>query len=88
MLMEQPEADQLVQAATNDIAYGLLDSAARRLDDALLLEPGHLLGLTRQAEIASYRKEYARTLALTDAVLAREPNFAPAWYERAVALWV
>ena len=87
MLMEQPEADQLVQAATNDIAYGLLESAARRLDAALLLEPGHLLGLTRQAEIASYRKEYIRNLALTDAVLAREPNFAPAWYERAVALW-
>lgn len=87
MFMRQTEADYLVQAATTDIAVGLLESATQRLDAALRLEPGHLLGLTRQAELASYRKDYSRTFALTDAVLATEPNFAPAWYERSVALW-
>ncbi|HBK07269.1 MAG TPA: hypothetical protein DDZ81_15690 [Acetobacteraceae bacterium] len=87
MFMRQSEADQLVMAATTDIGAGQIESAALRLDAALRLEPGHLLGMTRQAEIASWNKEYTRTFALTDAVLAKEPNFAPAWYERSVALW-
>lgn len=85
--MQQSEADQLVLAATQDIAAAQFDDARRRLNEALRLEPGHFLGLIRLAELASYRKDYARTSALTDAVLASEPNFAPAWHERSVALW-
>jgi tetratricopeptide (TPR) repeat protein len=82
-----PEADRLVQAATIDLANGRYDRAATLLDQALQAEPDHLMALTKHAELAVYRKDPERALALTAAVLAREPNFAPAWYQRSAALW-
>ena len=45
------------------------------------------MALTKQAELALYRKDHEAALALTGAVLAIEPNFAPAWHQRAAAFW-
>ena len=45
------------------------------------------MALTKQAEIAIFRKDAAAALRLTDAALAIEPHFAPAWHMRSAALW-
>jgi tetratricopeptide (TPR) repeat protein len=88
MFMQQPEADRLVQAATVNLNGGRIAYAETLLDEALRADPRHTMALTKQAEAALYRKDPERALALTDVVLAIEPNFAPAWYQRASALWV
>ena len=87
MLMPQPEADRLVQAATADLASGRLMHAAALLEQALRVDPRHKMALTKQAELALLRKDPQRALTLTDTVLAIEPNFAPAWHQRAAAFW-
>jgi tetratricopeptide (TPR) repeat protein len=86
--MRQSRADQLVQAAALELATGQVALAVGLLDEALCLEPHHLMGLTKQAEAALFLKENDRALALADQALSVEPNFAPAWYERAAALWI
>ena len=88
MFMQQPEADRLVQAATAEIASGRADQAAVFLAQALNATPNHPMALTKQAELALLAKDPARALAMTDAVLDIEPNFAPAWHQRASALWL
>jgi tetratricopeptide (TPR) repeat protein len=87
MFMQQPEADRLVQAAVADLINGRFAQAASRLEEALRADPQHNMALTKQAELALYRKDHEAALALTGAVLAIEPNFAPAWYQRAAAFW-
>ncbi len=84
----QPEADQLVQAATAAIAEGRVERATTLLDAAMRADPHHPMALTKQAELAMYRKDHARALALADAALAIEPNFAPAWVRRSCACWL
>ncbi len=46
------------------------------------------MALTMQAELALVGKDHARALGLTEAVLGIEPNSAPAWHQRAPALWL
>ena len=87
MLMPQPEADRLVQAATADLASGHSERAGHLLGQALRADPRHKMALTKQAELALLGKDPERALALTGTVLAIEPNFAPAWHQRAAALW-
>jgi hypothetical protein len=41
MFMQQPESDRLVEAASADLAHGRYAQAARRLQAALLADPGH-----------------------------------------------
>ncbi|MEA2737638.1 MAG: hypothetical protein QOH05_945 [Acetobacteraceae bacterium] len=86
--MQQPEADLLVQAATAALANGQVAQATTLLDDAVRIDPRHPMALTKQAELALYRKDHARALALSDAALAIEPNFAPAWHKRSSACWL
>jgi tetratricopeptide (TPR) repeat protein len=88
MFMQQPVADRLVQAATAELANGRVAQASGLLDRALLADPHHPMGLTKQAELALYRKDFEQALTFIDAVLAIEPNFAPAWHERASAFWL
>jgi tetratricopeptide (TPR) repeat protein len=85
--MSQPEADRLVQAAAAAMTVGQLGQAAQLLDRALVADPSHAMALTKQAELAIFRKDSAGALRLTEAALAVEPNFAPAWHMRASALW-
>jgi Flp pilus assembly protein TadD len=87
MFMPQPEADRLVQAAAADLVTGRFAQAASRLEAALRADPQHPMALTKQAELALCRKDCERALTLTGAVLAIEPHFAPAWHQRAAALW-
>ncbi len=87
MFMPQPEADQLVQAAAVALTSGQIAQAADLLDQALAADPCHPMALTKQAEIAILRKDAAAALRLTDAALAIEPHFAPAWRMRSSALW-
>jgi tetratricopeptide (TPR) repeat protein len=87
MFMSQPESDRLVQAAAADLLAGRLAQAASRLEEALRVDPHHTMALTKQAELALYRKDCERALTLTAAVLAIEPHFAPAWHQRAAGLW-
>jgi tetratricopeptide (TPR) repeat protein len=77
----------LVQAATADLAGGHSEHAGRLLEQALRADPRHKMALTKQAELALLGKDPERALALTGTVLAIEPNFAPAWHQRAAALW-
>jgi tetratricopeptide (TPR) repeat protein len=86
-MFTQPEADRLVQAAADDLINGRFAQADSRLAEALRADPRHKMALTKQAELALYRKNHEAALALTGAVLASEPNFAPAWHQRAAALW-
>lgn len=88
MVMRQSEADRLVQAASAALSNGDMAQAANVLDEAIQADPQHTLALTKQAEMALYRKDPARALALTGAVLAIEPNFAPAWHQQAWAFWL
>ena len=83
----QAEADRLVQAATAALASGLVGQAAKLLQEAIHADPNHPMVLTKQAELAMQRKDHVRALLLTDAALAIEPNFAPAWNQRASACW-
>jgi Flp pilus assembly protein TadD len=87
MFLQQPEADLLVQAATAAIVGGDVAEAASLLDRALIADPGHPMALTKQAELAMLRKDHVRALRLIEAALAAEANFAPAWNQRASALW-
>ncbi|HEY1411062.1 MAG TPA: tetratricopeptide repeat protein [Rhodopila sp.] len=87
MFMQQPAADLLVQAATAAIVAGHVGQAASLLDQALDVDPSHPMALTKQAELAMLRKDHVRALRLTEAALAVEANFAPAWNQRASALW-
>ena len=84
----QPEADQLVQAATAAIAVGRVDQATTLLDAAMRSDPHHPMALTKQAELALYRKDHVRALALAGAALTIEPNFAPAWIQLSRACWL
>ena len=88
MFMQQPEAGRLVQAAAAEILAGRTKEAAELLDLALAADPNNAMALTKQAELALAAKDHVRGLALTDAVLGMEPNFAPAWHVRASALWL
>jgi tetratricopeptide (TPR) repeat protein len=88
MFMQQPEADRLVQTATAELARGRVARATTLLDEALRADPHHPMALTKQAELAVYRRDHTRALALTDAALAIEPNFAPAWNQRSSACWL
>lgn len=85
--MHQPEADRLVQAAAAHLANGRVTQAASLLEQALQADPRHKMALTKQAELALRGKDPERALALIDTVLAIEPNFAPAWHQRAAAFW-
>lgn len=87
MPMHQPEADRLVQAAAVDLIHGRVAQAAGLLEQALRADPRHKMALTKQAELALSDKDPQRALTLTDTVLAIEPNFAPAWHQRAAAFW-
>jgi tetratricopeptide (TPR) repeat protein len=87
-MFAQPEADRLVQAATAALTQGRITEAARLLEAALRSDPRHPMALSRQAELALYRKDHGRALALTSAALAIEPNFAPAWHQRSSACWL
>jgi tetratricopeptide (TPR) repeat protein len=86
--VRQPEADRLVQAAAAELVNGRIAQATNLLDAALRADPHHTMALTKQAEVAIYRKDPERALALTGEVLAIEPNFAPAWHQRASAFWL
>ncbi|MBN8904393.1 MAG: tetratricopeptide repeat protein, partial [Rhodospirillales bacterium] len=55
-----PEADRLTQQAELLRANGDRDGAERLLQTALEADPGHLLAMTRLAEIAVDRKDAAR----------------------------
>jgi len=88
MFMQQPQADRLVQAAATALAAGRLTQAASLLDQAVRTDPHHPMALTKLAELAVLRKDHARALPLTAAALAVEPNFAPAWHQRAAACWL
>lgn len=83
-----PEADRLVYAATAEIAAGNVVQAQAFLDQALHLEPGHLMALSKSAEVALFRKDHALALALVDRILSVEPHFAPAWSCRGRAQWL
>ncbi|HEX3574913.1 MAG TPA: tetratricopeptide repeat protein [Rhodopila sp.] len=85
--MQQPAADLLVQAATAAIVAGNVGQAASLLDRALVADPRHPMALTKQAELAMLRKDHVRALRLIEAALTVEANFAPAWNQRASALW-
>lgn len=85
--MQQPEPDRLVQAAVAEMVGRRFDRALDLLNAALALEPNHLMALTRLAEIRAIGKDFDSALTLTQRVLAAEPYFAPAWFERAAALW-
>jgi tetratricopeptide (TPR) repeat protein len=87
MFLQQPEADRLVQAAVVELAAGRVGQASILLDQAIRIDPCHPMALTGQAELALVRKNAARALELTEAALRIEPNFAPAWHQRASALW-
>ncbi len=87
MCMPLPEADRLVQAATGALGNGQMVQAAGLLDEALRVDPRHTMALTKQAEVALYRRDAERALGLTGAALAIEPNFAPAWHQHAWACW-
>jgi tetratricopeptide (TPR) repeat protein len=88
MFMPQPEADRLVQQAVAEMNAGRSAAAAMLLDRALLADPHHPMALTKQAELAMTRKDPAAALRLTEAALAIEKNFAPAWRSRSSSLWV
>jgi tetratricopeptide (TPR) repeat protein len=88
MFMQQPEADRLVQAATAALARGHAAQASKLLDEAIRSDPRHPMALTKQAELAVQHKDHERARALADAALAIEPNFAPAWHQRASACWL
>ena len=83
-----PEADRLTQQAELLRANGDRDGAERLLQTALEADPGHLLAMTRLAEIAVDRKDAARAETLARSVLAREAAFAPAWGALAHAAWL
>lgn len=85
--MQQSPEDRLVQVATAEMTAGRTAEAALLLEEALRIAPNHPMALTKQAELAILRKDHRQALGLTDAALAVEPNFAPAWYQRASALW-
>jgi tetratricopeptide (TPR) repeat protein len=88
MRMQPPETDRLVQQAAAELSQYRLARAADLLAAALLADPAHPMALTKQAELALLRQDPQRALALTDAALAVEPNFAPAWHQRASACWL
>lgn len=83
-----PEADRLIQQAEVLRGNGDRDGAERLLQQALALDPDHLLAATRLGEIAVDRKDPARAMDLLRPVLVREPAFAPAWGALAHAAWV
>jgi tetratricopeptide (TPR) repeat protein len=88
MFMRQSDADSLVQAAVGALNNGHVTRAGELLDKALLADPHHLMALAKQAEVALYRKDPERALALTRTALDMEPNFAPAWHQHAWACWM
>jgi tetratricopeptide (TPR) repeat protein len=87
LMFTQPEADRLVQAAGAALTHARVAEATHLLDAALQADPRHPMALTKQAELALYRKDHARALTLTETALAIEPNFAPAWHQHASACW-
>jgi Flp pilus assembly protein TadD len=87
MFMPQPDADRLVQEAAAAMMAGRSAMAAALLDQALLADANHPMALTKQAELALFRRDHVAALRLTAAALAIEPNFAPAWNRRSAALW-
>jgi tetratricopeptide (TPR) repeat protein len=86
-MFDQSEADQLVQAASAELARGHITQAAMLLEAATRADPNHPMALTKQAELALFGKDAGLALVLTDAALAIEPHFAPAWHQRASATW-
>jgi Flp pilus assembly protein TadD len=87
MFMPQPDADRLVQEAAAAILSGQPALAAALLGQALLADPNHPMALTKQAELALFRRDHVAALRLTAAAIRIEPNFAPAWNQRSAALW-
>lgn len=72
---------RLAQAANrSDIARVLLDQV-------LASDPGNPMAHAMQADILLERKDHAGALHHTGQALQAEPNFAPAWYQQARALW-
>ena len=88
LLMQQSQADRLVEAAAHALTKGDRARAADLLDRAVGLEPRNPMALTKLAEIAVLAKDPLKALGLTGAALDVEPYFAPAWMQRAVALWL
>ncbi len=88
MFMPPSEADRLVEEGNALLMAGQVDQAADRFRAALRLEPNQPMALTKLAEIALLRKDHVLARDYVAAAMAIEPNFAPAWGELSLALWL
>ena len=73
LLMQQSQADRLVEAAAHALNKGDRARAADLLDRAVGLEPRNPMALTKLAEIAVLAKDPLKALGLTGAALDVEP---------------
>jgi len=86
-MFESSEADRLLLDARFVHASGRSADARTLLERVLAIDPANPMALSMLADIALERRDHAAAMSLTDQALATEPNFAPAWYQRARALW-
>lgn len=85
--VETNATQTLVEQAHMALRANRIDMAAALLGEAVAREPDNPMVLTKLAEIAMHRKDYALARQHLTAALRHEPQFAPAWTELAAALW-
>ena len=88
MFMPPTEAQRLIEGGSAALAAGQVDAAQDLLTAALRLDPDQPMAMTKLAEAALVRKDSLPARRYLERALTIEPNFAPAWGEMAMVLWL
>ncbi len=88
MFMPPTEAQRLTEQGVAALASGHTAAAREHFAAVLCLDPTDPMALTRLAEIALLDKDHVAARQYLETALATEPNFAPAWGEMAMVLWL
>jgi Flp pilus assembly protein TadD len=88
MFMPPSEAQRLTEHGVSALASGQIDAARTDFTAVLRLNPTDPMALTKLAEIDLLHKHHVPARQHLETALATEPNFAPAWGEMAMVLWL